>query len=91
MTLIEKLRIIERIDQLIRQKRTGTAKSLALKVGLSERQIHRYLDEMRDLGAIIDFCKLTHTYKYSNPLKFSYGFTEIEMQKIKGGIFLTLT
>ncbi len=74
MRLINKLDIVERIDQLIRQKRTGTIGQLANKSSLSERQTRRYLDEMRDMGAEIEFCRVNSTYIYKEPLKFEYGF-----------------
>lgn len=87
MTIIDRLNIIERIDQLIRQKRTGTTVELARKICLSERQTRRYIEEMRDMGAEIEFCKSQSTFKYTKPLRFNYGFQEIELNKIKGGFF----
>jgi predicted DNA-binding transcriptional regulator YafY len=85
MTLIEKLNKIEYIDQLIRQKNTGTPHELAKKVNLSERQARRYLDEMKEMGAEISYNEYLLTYEYSKPIKFQFGFTHDEMKKITGG------
>jgi len=85
MTIIDKLNKISQIDQLIRQKRTGTVSELAQKLNLSERQARRYIEEMRDMGAEIEYCKQALSYKYNNPVQFNYGFTKIDMNKIKGG------
>ena len=57
MTIIDRLNIISQIDQLIRQKRTGSTTELAEKIHLSERQTRRYIEEMRDMGAEIIFVK----------------------------------
>ena len=85
MTIIEKLNKIEYIDQLIRLKNTGTPCELAEKLNLSERQVRRYLDEMREMGAEIKYNEYLLTYEYLKPIRFQFGFTSIEMEKIIGG------
>jgi hypothetical protein len=85
MTIIEKLNKIKYIDQLIRHKNTGTPHELGKKINLSERQVRRYLDEMRNMGAEIKYNEYLLTYEYLKPIKFQFGFTSIESKKIIGG------
>lgn len=66
MSFIEKLRQIERVDCLIRRKSTGSPKDLSIKMGISERQIYNIINDMKDLGAPIFFCKFSQSYCYED-------------------------
>ncbi|TAJ14229.1 hypothetical protein DMA11_05940 [Marinilabiliaceae bacterium JC017] len=87
MRIINRLEKIKHLDQLIRMRKTGALGELAQRVGLSERQTRRYLEEMKDMGADISYNKQMHTYEYVTPVKFSYGFTRTEMEKVFGGMW----
>jgi biotin operon repressor len=87
MAIIERLAKIEQLDQLIRLKSTGTPVELAEKMNLSERQVRRYIDEMRSLGAEIQYNDFLKSYEYVRPMKFQYGFSLENMKKIIGGNF----
>ena len=79
LAMIEKcLNRILQMDQLIRQKATGTPRELASKIGLSERMIYEYLDLMKQWGAEIRFCKEHQSYLYINNVKFKYGYETIK-------------
>lgn len=88
MKLFEEINLLERLDQLIRLKATGTPCQLAEKLGLSKRQVYRYIDEMKELGLNIDYCKRRGTYFYEEDafLKFRMSIVKNgEEQKIIGG------
>ncbi len=90
MKIINRLEKIKQIDQLIRLKCTGKPSELAEKVKLSERQTRRYIEEMKDMGAEITFDESLSTYQYLKPIKFHYGFVELDynqMRKNWGGYF----
>lgn len=98
MNLIDQLNRIDRIDQLIRLKNTGTAKELAEKLAISERQVYNIINILRfELNAPIEYNKESESYIYKEAVKFKYGFLPIrhnEMNEIVGGgyflnIFLT--
>jgi predicted DNA-binding transcriptional regulator YafY len=74
MKLREYLERIERIDQLIRMKATGTPKELASRLQISESLLYLYIDFMKDLGAPIHYSKERKTYFYVYPVNFSLGF-----------------
>ena len=83
MTFLEKLQLIERVDQLIRMKATGSANDLARKLGVSRSTVFEILDTMRIMGAEIEFCKYKKTYFYSKDKVLAIGF--VTKDKIKGG------
>lgn len=76
MSMTKYLERVQRMDQLIRHKATGTPKELAVKLELSERSLYELLSQMKDLGAPIAYCKSSRSYVYSRKVKFDFGFRE---------------
>lgn len=60
----ESFKRIERIDQLIRIRGTGTATELAEKLGISRKSVYNLLNEMKDRGAPIKFDQFRGSYYY---------------------------
>lgn len=90
MALYNYLNRIERLDALIRQKRTGSPKELADKLGISERWLYTLMDELKtELGCPIRYDRRKRSYVYKKPGKVTIAFTqEIEpwrMKKVSGG------
>ncbi len=62
-------------DQLIRMKATGTPKEFAIKLGISERSLYDFLEELRnDSACPIAYCPLHRSYYYTREGKFTFGF-----------------
>jgi len=87
MRVIDKLYQIERIDNLIRRKATGSPKDLASRLGVSERTIYDCIDLMKSMDAPIYYCRHSQSYCYDNPVRFSFGFESprSQTQSIFGG------
>lgn len=90
MTIIEQVEKIEYLNYLIRQKNTGSAKELSVKLGVSKNTIHRLLEAMRNLGCPISYCITQKTYYYETDgnicLKFQeYKLEKFELHRINGG------
>ena len=87
MKLLEQLRMLERLDQLIRMKATGTPKQLARRLDISERQVYRLIHEMKESGFPIDYCKERQSYYYSGKgkLLFELILEEQTCLRVKGG------
>lgn len=90
MALYDYLNRIERLDLLIRQKRTGSPKELADKLDISERWLYILLDELKtELDCPIRYSRRRRSYIYEKPGKIMIGFTsELElwqMKKVSGG------
>ena len=83
MTFIEKLNLIERIDQLIRLRATGTADDLATKLQISRRNVYIIIELMKSMDAPILYDIYKKTFYYEYDCELSIGF--VEKEKIKGG------
>lgn len=69
------------MDSLIRNKATGNTASLARKFHLSKAAIYKLLQEMKDEGFPICYCKRRRTYYYTHNGKMPKKLFEIEMDK----------
>lgn len=83
MTFIEKIRIIERIDQLIKLKATGSSKELADRLNISRSTVYEIIECMKSMGAEIEYCRNRKSMYYLSDKTLSIGF--IDLKKIKGG------
>jgi predicted DNA-binding transcriptional regulator YafY len=91
MCTIKYIERLERIDQFIRQQRTGTAYEFAEKMGISRRQLYNLLDELKDLGLPVMYSRSTRTfmYEYNCRLKINIEVLELENAELsyyEGGI-----
>jgi len=64
MPAIKYINRLKAIDQLIKLKATGSPKELADKLGISERQIYKYISDLKVLGSKIQFDKFCNSYTY---------------------------
>lgn len=88
MKLFVEINLLERLDQLIRQKATGTPFELAERLGKSEREVYRIISELRSLGVKIAYCKKRQSYFYENETFLKFQASVIENgkeRKIIGG------
>lgn len=72
MTIKEHIQRLKRIDQLVRLKATGNAKQLAARLDVSRASIFRYLDDLKDLGAPVVYCRDNQTYIYEEFFELSF-------------------
>lgn len=75
MPAIKYINRLKRIDRLIKLHITGSPKELAEKLEISERQVYRYLDNLRELGAIIEFNKSQNSYVYTSDKEIHITFS----------------
>lgn len=75
MKLTDYIQTIRKIDDLIARECTGAPSKLGRKLGLSDRQVRTYLDEMRAHGASISYSRKDQTYRYDTPGKFCLDFS----------------
>jgi len=90
MKLLEKLNTLERLDQLIRMKATGTPQELADRLGFSKRKIFDLLNDLRMLGAEISYNVYRESYQYDEEIYFDFQLvvTNKDAERVKGGQFL---
>jgi predicted DNA-binding transcriptional regulator YafY len=76
---------------LIESSHTGTPSEFAGKVKMSERHLREIIDEMKDLGAPIDYSRHNETYYYTEPFEIDVScsfrrLSEKEQKNISAGI-----
>jgi len=88
MKFFEQMKRLERVDQLIRMKATGSPKDLAQRLSLSERSIYDLINQMKSLGAPIIYNSLRGSYEYeeSGQFRCQLTFEKGMHQRISGGI-----
>ncbi len=74
MSLTKTIEKISHLDFLIRNRKTGRALELAVKVGVSERTIFNYLRELRDLGVPVSWSRAEKSYIYEDPGQILFCF-----------------
>jgi len=79
------------MDALIQQKRTGPPKELSEKLGISERWLYIFLDELKtELDCPIRYDRSRCSYVYEKPGRVTIRFTkEMEpeqIRKVSGGV-----
>jgi len=83
MKFLEKLQVIERVDQLIRMKATGSPEALAEKLNVSRRCVYDIINVMKRMDAPILYNTSRKSYYYSHECNLMIGF-EVSI-KISGG------
>ena len=90
MALFSQLDRYTRLHLLIRRAATGSAPELATKLGISERQVYNYLQELRDMGLPIAYDNFRATYHYTRSVRFEFiieiqPLSDTELKEINGG------
>jgi biotin operon repressor len=88
MQIFETIQIIERINQLFRLKATGSPSELAAKLNICERQVYRIIEDFKDAGLPIQYCKKRKTYFYAREVFMKFEISVIdagEKKRIVGG------
>ncbi len=86
MTLLERLRLIDRAHSMIKRKGTGPPSEFAERLGISERSLYNLLDLMRRMDAPIEYNNFRQSYYYEEEVELNIGFDRIRnVDEIKGG------
>jgi hypothetical protein len=83
MKIFEQIQLLQRIDQLIRLKATGTPQTLGDKLKLSERQARRIIDDMKGEGFPISYCKKEKHYFYKSEVQMKFEIAVVKGDKLK--------
>src|SRR5687767_9517739 len=76
MTFLEKIQVIERVDQLISMTATGSPSGLAARLGISKRCVFDLINLMKSMGAPIKYNSLKSSFYYQYPCDLMIGFVE---------------
>ena len=87
MNLLQKIRQIERVDQLIRLKATGTPKDFAKRLNVSKSTLYNILEFIKNQGVEIYYCPNRQSFCYKTDVYFCFGFSveKVNLRQVKGG------
>jgi hypothetical protein len=83
MSLLKSIERIQQLNDLIRREATGTAIEFADKIGISRSMLMENIREMKELGAMIEYCPFRRSYFYTEEFKVIIGAES--KRKILGG------
>lgn len=64
MKNIKVLERLQRLNELIKQEKTGTPKEIATKFNISQRAVHNLIEHLKDFEAPICYSRSRKTYYY---------------------------
>lgn len=73
MKFLEQLQRLDRLDQLIRLKATGSADSIATRLEVSRRTVYNLIEVLKVLGAEIAYCQNRESFYYLNEVQFDFS------------------
>ena len=74
MAITDYLKIIQRIDKLIRLQATGTPDEFANKLGIVKSTLYTYINAMKDMNAPIKYDKYKQSFYYEDEGSFVINF-----------------
>lgn len=91
MSVLRYFQKMQLLDHLIRRKATGNQKEFARKAGMSRGLLNIYLNEMKELGFPICYCRKRSSYYYEEDghmvkSLFEKEMSRDEMKRQVGGI-----
>ena len=81
MPAIKFINKLLRINRLVKLKATGSPRELAWKLGISERSVYDYINDMKELGAPIAFSYSHNSYIYYEDGELLIGFSDETLSK----------
>lgn len=66
--------LLRQLDQLIQQRETGNSHALADRLGIARSTLFQYIALLKELGAPIEYDRLTSTFYYADRGTFNFGF-----------------
>ncbi|MGN7787207.1 HTH domain-containing protein [Niabella sp. 22666] len=68
---------LNKLHQMIVEKKTGTPAELSKKIKVSERQIRNYIGILKEMGSHIGFCRKSQSYYYKKEVfNIEFGYVD---------------
>lgn len=90
MNFIHQIERLQKLNKLLKAENTGTPEELADKLCISRRQLYNHIEELKNIGLAIKYCKRQKTFYYveGSGLYVDFSLQVIrkdEQMKIFGG------
>lgn len=73
MKLLEQMARINRLHELIKHRRTGTPRQLAVRLRISEARLYQIIDELKAHNAPIMYCRQRRCYYYAHAFEIQFS------------------
>lgn len=83
--MVQKYSQLTKAHQLIKNQIKGTPEEIAKRIDLSKSSFYNYMEELKQLGAEIKYCRTCQCFKYTNNFKLKVTIETNEMTKVFGG------
>ena len=85
MKVFEQLDRWKKVNYLIKEEKTGNPEEFSKKIGISTSHLFRCIEELKELGAPICYCRnrKTYFYEYDFELKVTYSVQLISNETLK--------
>ena len=85
MKLLEYIDRIKIIHKLIKERRTGTPENLAQRLSISTSRLYVVLDELKLMGAPIEYSRQLQTYHYTQAFDVNIraDFTILKTEELR--------
>jgi predicted DNA-binding transcriptional regulator YafY len=74
MSIVKYLNRACQIHELIKQQKTGSLREFAKRLKISKSQLYENIQELKSLGAPIEYCRNRKTFYYSEQIVFYAGY-----------------
>ena len=88
MELINEIHRLNTLHQLIKMCNTGSPDELAQRLHVSKRHLYNVLDDLRALGAKIDYSRSDYTFYYTNSFELNLNLQVEYLDGIIKNVFL---
>lgn len=78
MNYLEIKRFTYYLDYLLRCGNAGTADEIANKLGICERTVRSYFDQLKSMGVPLEYDCVCRTWRYTRPGRLILGFVDEE-------------
>ncbi len=87
MNLLDQIKRIERIDQLIRMKATGSPDEFAERLNISRSTLYNILELMKNQGVEVYYSSSKKSFCYKQEVFFYFGFStqRVNLRHLTGG------
>ena len=83
MGILEKILILERLHKLIQMGYKGSAKDYAHRVNISRSSLFNYIDELKGMGAQIEYSRSLNSFIYLNKFVLEIKIESLSDEKLK--------
>jgi len=93
MNFLQNVNRMEKLHTLILQRKTGSPKELAERLGISRACLYMLIEEFNSLNLPVSYSRKLETFYYERDVKLTISFkveeieNDNELRKISGGCF----